>query len=142
MTGSRALPLGIPEGVAQRQDGAHQVGVARPFAHAVDEVFIYASWPASRSPSAPTSSRDGHAQVVVADRLDRQADGSASLANRSQTAQGVSPIVSQYRILAAPASRAARRTRSVLVVGPRAVLRVDPDPLRAGARPPPPRSSR
>ena len=81
-----------------------------PFTH----VFTQASWPASRSPSAPdtelaTAMPRSLWQCVSTGRPTAE----ASLANRSLIRPGESPpMVSQYRTRVAPASLAASANSS------------------------------
>src|ERR1700736_1548238 len=99
-----------------------------PFTH----VLIQASWPASRSPSAPdtefaTAMPRSLWQCVSTGRPTAE----ASLANRSLIRPGESPpMVSQYLTRDPPASRP-RDPHQVAVVGAGTVLGVAPD------RPPP-----
>src|SRR6266568_8826613 len=122
--------LADPEPVPERQDARQQVGVARPLAdpvHArVDPGVLAGVQVAER---AGHRVGHGHAQVVVAVRLDRQAGRGGELGEPlPDPAGGVAAdgvAVAHPRRARIPGRE--RELEQVAVVGPRPVLRVDPD---------------
>ena len=104
------------------------------------QVLTQASWPASRSPSAPdTEFATAMPRSLWQCVSTGMPTAEASLANRSLIRPGESPpMVSQYRTRVAPrVPGRERELQQVPVVGPRPVLRVDPDRLA----PPPARAA-